>query len=203
MNPSPRPLPLTFYAGETVSVARNLIGCLLWRRIGRKVLCTRIVETEAYLGANDPASHARGGHRSPRNESMYLSAGHAYVYFTYGMHYCLNVVTAEEGVGEALLIRAAEPVLGIATMRSRRIKARADRDLTNGPAKLCQAIGVDRSLDGASLRGQELFVTKRDRAIADDEIQVSARIGIDYAGEAVSWPLRFYLSESDYVSRRR
>ena len=118
-------LPRSFFLHDTVSVARSLLGCVLWRKLdsGEK-LAARIVETEAYLGANDAASHVRRGLRSPRNESMYLEGGHAYVYFTYGMHFCMNVVTQESDIAEAVLLRAAEPLRGIELMRERRLKAR-------------------------------------------------------------------------------
>lgn len=199
----PRPLPASFFQGETVLIARALLGCILWRRLGNETLAVRIVETEAYLGANDPASHARGGLRSKRNEAMYLPGGHAYVYFTYGMHYCVNVVTAEDGIAEAVLLRAGEPVTGIDEMRWRREAARKDTDLTNGPAKLCQALAIDRGLDGASLRGPDLVLTSRDRPLRDDEIGVSRRIGVDYAGEAAAWPLRFFVKGNRCVSKAR
>ena len=191
----PRKLPLSFYLDDTVSVARALLGCLLWRRINNELLCARIVETEAYLGANDLASHARRGLRSARNASMYLEGGHAYVYFTYGMHWCMNVVTQEADIAEAVLLRGAEPVHGVESMRKRRPAAKRDRDLMNGPGKLCAALGIDRALDGVSLRSDELFLTGRDISVADSDIAVSPRIGIDNAGEAMHWPLRFYLHE--------
>jgi DNA-3-methyladenine glycosylase len=199
----PRPLPASFFVGETVLVARALIGCLLWRRDGEERMAVRIVETEAYLGANDPASHARGGLRSQRNESMYLQGGHAYVYFTYGMHFCLNVVTAEDGIAEAVLIRAGEPLVGIESMRARRPAAKSDLMLTSGPARLCQALGIDRALDGVSFKGPEMVLTKRDRRIEDDQIGVTPRVGVDYAGDAAAWPLRFFLQGSAFVSRTR
>ena len=126
-------LPHELYLQDTVTVARALLGCVLWRRIGRELLGARLVEVEAYLGANDMASHARRGLRSARNESMYLGGGHAYVYFTYGMHWCMNVVTQEADIAEAVLLRAAEPVQGIESMRARRPKAKRDVDLMNGP----------------------------------------------------------------------
>src|SRR5947207_842749 len=141
-------LPHEFYLQDTVTVARALLGCVLWRRVGRELLAARLVEVEAYLGANDMASHARRGLRSARNESMYLGGGHAYVYFTYGMHWCMNVVTQEADIAEAVLLRAAEPVQGIESMRARRPKAKRDVDLMNGPGKLCSALAIDRALDG-------------------------------------------------------
>ncbi len=196
-------LPADFYQHDTVSVARDLLGCVLWRRIDGLLLGARIVETEAYLGANDAASHARGGLRSSRNASMYLRGGHAYVYFTYGMHWCMNVVTQDEGIAEAVLLRAAEPVTGIEEMRERRVKAKRDPDLMSGPGKLCMALGVDRSLDGERLDGSRLYMTRRDIDVLEDDIVVSPRIGIDNSGEAAHWPLRFYLRGNANVSRPR
>lgn len=200
----PRKLPKSFYFDDTVSVARALLGCVLWRRLEHgELLAARIVETEAYLGANDMASHARRGLRSPRNESMYLAGGHAYVYFTYGMHWCLNVVTQEADLAEAVLLRAAEPVRGVESMRERRPKAKKDWGLMNGPGKICMALGIDRALDGESLRGETLWLTGRDVEVPEQEIAVSPRIGIDNSGDAAAWPLRFYLRGHRHVSAYR
>jgi DNA-3-methyladenine glycosylase len=194
-------LPRSFYLQDTVTVARSLLGCVLWRHAGNALMAARLVEVEAYLGANDSASHARRGLRSARNESMYLAGGHAYVYFTYGMHWCLNVVTAEGDIAEAVLLRAAEPLRGIETMRERRPKAKRDRDLTNGPGKLCSAMAVDKSLDGEPLNGKTLWLTGRDVDVSEDDIAVSHRIGVENSGEAAAWPLRFFLRGNLYVSR--
>ena len=197
-------LPKTFFLGDTVSVARSLLGCVLWHRTETSLLAARIVETEAYLGANDMASHARRGLRSARNESMYLEGGHAYVYFTYGMHWCMNVVTQEADLAEAVLLRAAEPVRGIELMRERRPKAKNDRELMNGPGKICMAMDIDRRLDGERLDGSTLFITARDIDVAEDDIAVSPRVGVDGAGVPASiWPLRFYLREHKHVSPHR
>jgi DNA-3-methyladenine glycosylase len=195
-----RRLPRDFYLQDTVTVARDLLGCMLWRKRGRDLLGARLVETEAYLGANDMASHARRGLRSARNESMYLEGGHAYVYFTYGMHWCLNVVTQEADIAEAVLLRAAEPVKGIDVIRTLRPKAKRDFDLMNGPGKLCAALDVDKDLDGEPLDGSRLYITGRE---ADVEIGVSPRIGIDNSGDAAHWPLRFFVRGNRYVSGRR
>ena len=199
----PDKLPPEFFLQDTVTVARELLGCVLWRKIGRTVLAGRIVETEAYLGANDAASHARRGLRSERNASMYLGGGHAYVYFTYGMHWCLNVVTQEEDIAEAVLLRAIEPVKGIEAMRKRRPKAKRDFDLTNGPGKICMAMDIDRRLDGERLDGERLYLTARDVDLAESDIAVSPRIGIDNSGEAATWPLRFFIRGNRYVSAYR
>lgn len=197
-------LPRSFFLHDTVSVARALLGCVLWRKLdsGEK-LAARIVETEAYLGANDAASHVRRGLRSPRNESMYLEGGHAYVYFTYGMHFCMNVVTQEADIAEAVLLRAAEPLRGIELMRERRPKARGDHQLMNGPGKICMAMDIDRRLDGTSLRGDALWLTGRDIEIDDAAIAVSPRVGVENSGDAAAWPLRFYLRGNRNVSPHR
>lgn len=199
----PRKLPRSFYFDDTVSVARALLGCVLWRRIGDEILAARIVETEAYLGANDLASHARRGLRSARNESMYMAGGHAYVYFTYGMHWCMNVVTQEADLAEAVLLRGAEPLHGIESIRKRRPAAKRDHDLMNGPGKLCAALGIDKALDGVALNSDVLFLTGRNIVVHDDDIAVSPRVGVDNAGEAAYWPLRFYLRASRHVSPHR
>ena len=196
-------LPRDFYLQDTVTVARALLGCILWRRLGKQLLAARIVETEAYLGANDGASHARRGLRSPRNESMYLHGGHAYVYFTYGMHFCMNVVTQEADIAEAVLLRGAEPLQGIDVIRKHRPKAQRDFDLMNGPGKLCAAMRIDRKLDGEPLDGDTLFITRRDVEIREEDIAVSPRIGVDGAGDAAAWPLRFYLRGNRFVSGKR
>lgn len=196
-------LPREFYLHDTVLVARALLGCVIVRRLERQTLSARIVETEAYLGANDSASHARRGLRSARNESMYLTGGHVYVYFTYGMHYCMNVVTQEAGVAEAVLLRAAQPLRGMEMIRQRRPKARRELDLMNGPGKLCAALGIDRALDGVPLDGPTLFIKPRDIVVAEDDIAVSARIGVEGSGEAANWPLRFFLAGNRYVSAYR
>ncbi|MGH9457753.1 MAG: DNA-3-methyladenine glycosylase [Thermoanaerobaculia bacterium] len=198
-----RPLPKSFYRGEPVAIARALLGCVLQRRVDGDLLTARIVETEAYLGANDPASHARRGLRSQRNESMYLPGGHAYVYFTYGMHYCLNVVTGEADVAEAVLLRAAQPLEGIERIRRNRPKTRREFDLLSGPGRLCMGLEIDRALDGVSFASEELSIAARDTDLAEDDIAVSPRVGVEGAGEAAVWPLRFFLAGNRYVSMPR
>lgn len=195
-----KPLPRSFYLQDTVSVARNLLGCVLWRRIGRTELAATIVETEAYLGSNDPAAHTRRGLRTPRVESMYLEGGHAYVYFTYGMHFCLNVVTQEADLAEAVLIRAAQPLKGLEIMQKNRPRARREFDLMSGPGKLCMAMHIDRELDGERLDGKKLWLASGESETAGEDIMVTPRIGIDGSGQAAHWPLRFFLGGNRYVS---
>lgn len=198
-----KPLPRSFYEGDTVTIARDLLGCVLWRRLDDELLSARIVETEAYLGANDPASHARNALRSARNASMYLPGGHAYVYFTYGMHFCMNVVTGEEDIAEAVLLRAAQPLEGLETIRKNRPKAKREPDLLNGPGKLCMGLAINREHDGTPLDSETLFISSRDIPVAEDDIAVTPRVGIDNSGEAAHWPLRFFLAGNRYVSPTR
>jgi len=199
----PDKLSREFYLQDTVTVARALLGCVLRRRLGREQLAARIVEVEAYLGANDAASHARRGLRSERNQSMYLEGGHAYVYLSYGMHWCLNVVCQEADVAEAVLLRAAVPLKGIESMRKRRPKAKNDYELMNGPGKICAALAVDKLCDGEPLDGDRLWITERDIDVPEADIAVSKRIGVDNSGDAAHWPLRFFLHGNRYVSAYR
>lgn len=191
-----------FYRQDTVSLSRALLGCVLHRTIGGETLSGMIVETEAYLGANDPASHARRGLRSARNESMYKHGGHAYVYFTYGMYHCMNVVAGESDIAEAVLLRALQPLSGLDRMRANRPTAKRDRDLCNGPGKLCMAMQIDRELDGVALDREPLWLTGRIETVDEEAIGVSPRIGIDGSGDAAAWPLRFFLKGNPCLSRR-
>ena len=169
-----------FYERDTLKVARALLGKKLVRQIKGGELSGIIVETEAYCGEADTACHAHRG-KTPRNTIMFGEPGHAYVYFTYGMHYMLNLVTEEEGNPCAVLIRAVLPLTGIAQMEARR-KRKGD-DLTNGPAKLCQAFDIDKSLNGWDLTlGKELWVEDY-KTIPAGSILATPRIGIDYAME--------------------
>ena len=199
-----RPLPLSFYRRPAEIVARDLLGRFLVRDLEGERLVLRLVEVEAYLGAPDRASHAWDGRRTPRNESLYLPGGHAYVYFIYGMHYCLNAVTGEAGVGSAVLLRAGEPVAGEERMAENRGWTRKLRpgDLAGGPGKICQALAIARELDGAPLDQPPLYIVKGE-PVAAEEIVASPRIGVDYAGEAALWPLRFSVRGHPHVSRPR
>lgn len=197
-----RPLPTSFYRRPAEAVARDLLGRYVVRELEGERLVLRLVETEAYLGAPDRASHAWGGRRTPRNESLYLPGGHAYVYFIYGMHFCLNAVTGEADIGSAVLLRAGEPVEGEERMRANRSWVRAPRpgDLAGGPGKLCQALAIGRDLDGVPLDRPPLYIT-RGKPVPDEEIVAGPRIGVDYAGEAAAWPLRFTVRGHRHVSK--
>ena len=193
-----RPLPPGFYARDTVVVAQALLGQLLVSEVGGRRCLARIVETEAYVGPHDPACHAAGWRRTPRTEVLYRPPGLAYVYFTYGMHWCLNVVTEPEGYPAAVLLRAAEPLEGLATMRRRRGRV-PDRALAAGPARLTQALGIDRRLNGHDLASPPLWIAAG-RPVPARRIVAGPRVGIRVA---VDWKLRFYARDDPWVSRRR
>jgi DNA-3-methyladenine glycosylase len=186
-------------------VARDLLGAILVRRSAADETTTgMIVEVEAYCGAKDLAAHSARGRRTARNEVMYGPGGHAYVYFIYGMYHCLNVVTRGEGVAEAILIRAAAPLGGVAAMRARRgadERVPADR-LARGPGNLCRAFAIDRSDNGLDLTDSALTIHEG-RPIAARDVARTPRIGIDYAGAWISKPWRFIVADHPAVSGPR
>ena len=186
---------------DTIAVARDLLGKLLVvpDSHGNRVT-GMIVETEAYLGVEDRAAHSYGGRRTARTEATYALGGHVYVFFVYGMYYQLNVVTGAADHPTVVLIRAVEPVEGVEIMRERRGPMK-DKNLTSGPGKLCIAFGVDKTLNGADLLGERIWLEEY-RQIADDEIAAGKRIGIDYAGEDKDHPWRFWIKGNPYVSRK-
>lgn len=193
----------SFYAREDVlAVARELLGkrLVVPAPTGERV-SGRIVEVEAYCGVGDRASHAFGGRRTPRTETMYARGGVAYVYFVYGMHHQFNVVTGKEGVPHAVLVRALEPTEGVELMQRRR-PARDERELTSGPGKLCQALGIDRTYNGADLLGRRVWVEEAESLLTDEEIASGARIGVAYAGVDALKPWRFWVKGSEYISRK-
>lgn len=195
------PLPRDFFARDTLQVARDLLGQVLVRVLDGERLSGRIVEVEAYIGEDDLASHARFG-RTARNEAMYGPPGHAYVYQIYGLHHCLNIVTGPEGFPAAVLIRALEPLEGLERMRQRR----GTQDLlllTAGPARLCQAMGIDRRLDKADMCAPDavLFV-ETGVSIPDHQVATGPRVGVRGDQRARTAPWRFYVRGHPCVSRR-
>lgn len=189
------PYPPAFYDRATADVARDLLGAVLECRADGVVTRGRIVEVEAYLGAHDAACHAAVG-LTPRNRHLHGPPGIAYVYRIYGLHWCVNAVTREEGHGSAVLLRALAPLEGIAAMRQRRGDV-PDRELANGPGKLCQALGISGAHDGVRLDRGPLRL-RPGLPVPDGLVLVTPRIGITRAAE---WPLRFCLAGDPHVSR--
>jgi DNA-3-methyladenine glycosylase len=194
-------LPRKFYlSDDTIQLARKMLGKLLVvpHERGNR-MSGMIVETEAYLGIEDKAAHSYGSRRTARNEVTYGPGGHAYVFFVYGMYHQLNFVTGPAEHPHVVLIRAVEPVEGIEVMRARRGPMK-DRNLTSGPGKLCIAFAIDRTLNGADLTGDRIWLEDR-RSFADEEISAGKRVGIDYAAECAEMPWRFWVKDNQFVSK--
>ncbi|HLP84802.1 MAG TPA: DNA-3-methyladenine glycosylase [Phycisphaerales bacterium] len=189
-----------FLSRPAERVARELLGCVLVREIDGQRVAGRIVETEAYLGVKDAGAHSFGGRRTPRVEAMYMQAGTAYVYFTYGMHYCMNVVCGAVDEPVAVLIRALEPTEGVDAMRVRRKNAKRERDLCSGPAKLCQAMGIGPELNKHDLlAGREMWLEVGE-ALPAKMVAKAARIGLGTESVWKTKPLRFLERGNPHVS---
>ena len=193
-------LPRSFYSRPALDVASDLLGKVLVRRIGRKDLSGKIVETEAYVGPHDLACHASKGH-TPRTSIMFGPAGYAYVYMIYGFYFCLNVVTEAVGYPSAVLIRAVEPLENVDLMRRRRKNPAREIDIGSGPGKLCMAMSIDKKLNGADLLGNTIWI--EDRQYEPGIIETTPRVGVDYAGEFKDQPWRFFVAGNPHVSRVR
>ena len=191
-----RVLPQSFYDRETEIVAREMLGTVLECETGDGVARGIIVETEAYLGEHDLACHAAAG-RTARTEHLYGPPGISYVYFIYGMYWCFNAVTRAEGEPSAVLVRALEPVDGLTLMHKRRPRIKNDVELTNGPGKLCTALGITGAMTGKSLQRKPIVI-REGAGVADNDVEVTTRIGIT---KSADWPLRFIIRGNKYVSR--
>lgn len=191
-----RALPRDFYARDTELVARDLLGAVLECETSEGRASGIIVETEAYLGEHDEACHAAVG-RTARTEALYGPPGNSYVYFIYGMYWCFNTVTRDEGLPSAVLVRALEPLDGIPLMKRRRPHAHKVTDLTNGPGKLCAALGITGSMSSKPLQRKPLLIKEGER-IDDDRVRITTRIGITRAAD---WPMRWIVDGNPFVSR--
>jgi len=186
-----------FYNRPTLTIAKDLLGKYLVRKVGRKELAAKIVETEAYIGPKDKAAHAYGGKVTNRNKVVYLEGGHAYIYLCYGINWMLNLVTKKEGIPECVLIRAVEPLLENYKDPKQHIQ------LANGPGKLCRWLKLDKTLNEEDLVDSKKFwLEDRGEEIKKSQIVASKRIGIDYAGSWADKPWRFYLKDNLFVSRK-
>jgi DNA-3-methyladenine glycosylase len=191
-----RALPRAFYERDTEIVSREMLGTVLECETDDGIASGIIVETEAYLGEHDLACHAAAG-RTARTEALYGPPGTSYVYFIYGMYWCFNAVTRAEGLPSAVLVRAVEPLDGIALMHKRRPRVKSDIELTNGPGKLCTALGISGSLSGKSLQRKPVLIREGER-VPDELVEVTTRIGITRCAD---WPLRWIVRGNRFVSR--
>lgn len=189
-------MPRDFYERETEIVARNMLGAVIECDTAEGPASGVIVETEAYLGEHDLACHAAAG-RTARTEALYGPPGTSYVYFIYGMYWCFNAVTRAEGLPSAVLVRALEPLDGISLMHKRRPRIKSDVDLTNGPGKLCTALGLAGSMSGKSLQRQPLVI-RQGEPVSNERVEVTTRIGITRSAD---WPLRWIVKGNRFVSK--
>ena len=191
----------SFFIKETALAAEKLLGSVLVRRSkDGSVLKGKIVETEAYLGLNDSSCHSYQGRRTNRTQVMYREGGCSYVYFTYGMHYCFNIITAGKNQPEAVLIRSLEPLKGISIMQKNRNQTEI-KNLTSGPAKLCQALNIDKQLNGVDLCNSNMIYLEKGKAVSPRLITTVPRVGLSENQDACFWPLRFYIQNSPFISR--
>ncbi|MEO8887094.1 MAG: DNA-3-methyladenine glycosylase [Mucilaginibacter sp.] len=195
-------LPLSFYQGnDVVSISSNLLGKYLFTCIDGVITGGYIVETEAYNGVIDRASHAFGNRLTPRTKTMFEHGGIAYVYLCYGIHEMFNVVTSVEGQPHAVLIRAINPTDGLDIMQYRRNMPVIKPTITSGPGSVAKALGITRNINGISLQSDVLWIEDRGLTFADTEIAAVPRVGVDYAGTDAHLPYRFYVKGNKYVSR--
>jgi DNA-3-methyladenine glycosylase len=193
-------LPLSFYLrSDVLKISKELLGKVLVTNWNGEYASGRIVETEAYEGETDRASHASKG-RTPRTEVMFGEGGSAYVYLCYGIHQMFNIVTSREGIPHAILIRAVEPIEGVDIMLERTGKKKPDHTLTRGPGNVGKAFGFHTSQCGVSLISDELYIADDGFKVTEDTIGASPRIGVDYAGAHAEWHYRFFIKGNKYVS---
>lgn len=190
-----------FQSENVVNLAKFLLNKYLISQVGQKTSITQIVETEAYRAPDDKACHAYQNKKTNRTKTMFLKGGVSYIYLCYGIHNMLNVVTAPKGKAHAILIRAVQPITGIDIIQQRRTDTKG-YNLTNGPGKLCQALGIDRSLDAMELYKRDSKIWLGDnKNLNDNDIESGARVGISYAEECAMWPWRFKIKDNKWTSK--
>jgi len=197
-------VPLSFYnRTDVVAIAREMVGKIVVTHINGRLTSGRIVETEAYVGISDKASHSYGGRRTARNEHMYSPAGTVYIYVCYGMHQMLNIVTNKENIPDAVLIRAIEPIEGLDVMSERTGKNPEDPSITRGPGNVGKALGIYKHHSGLHLTDHEVYLVDDGFIYHETEIRAGKRIGVDSAGDDALLPYRFYVKGNTYVSAKR
>lgn len=197
-------LPLSFYQQpDVIEISQQLIGKVLCTKIGEQSITSGIItETEAYRGYDDKASHASGGKRTLRTETMYRTGGISYIYLCYGIHHLFNVVTNKADKADAVLIRAIKPLEGNEIMLQRRNASRMEPALTAGPGRLTQALGITTAFDTIDLTASTIWIEDRGHSFSKQEIKATPRIGVDYAGEHARRPWRFLIQDSSWVSQK-
>lgn len=195
-------LPLSYYSNQDVLfLAKDLLGKVIFTEIDGNITAGIIVETEAYFGIQDKASHAYGGRRTDRTETLYSHGGISYVYLCYGIHHLFNVVTSVENDPHAVLIRATEPLIGKEIMESRRNMPASKAAISSGPGSAAKALGIDRTFNQKDLSGSEIWIENHNTQYSLDKIESGPRVGVAYAGEDALLPWRFWIKGNKYVSK--
>ncbi|SIS69649.1 DNA-3-methyladenine glycosylase [Chryseobacterium ureilyticum] len=195
-------LPLSYYSNQDVLfLAKDLLGKVIFTEIDGNITAGIIVETEAYFGIQDKASHAYGGRRTDRTETLYNHGGISYVYLCYGIHHLFNVVTSVENDPHAVLIRAIEPLIGKEIMESRRNMPASKAAISSGPGSAAKALGIDRTFNQKDLSGSEIWIENHNTQCSLDKIESGPRVGVAYAGEDALLPWRFWIKGNKYVSK--
>lgn len=197
-------VPQSFYErADVVTITGELLGKIVVTNFSNMLTAARITEAEAYNGPFDKAAHSYNNRRTKRTEVMYAGGGAAYIYLCYGIHQMFNIVTNQPGIPNAILIRALEPIAGIETMLARSNKNNHGFDLTRGPGNVAKALGLNTSHTGISLQSEELYIADDGFSYTENEIAVTARIGVDYAAEDALLPYRFIVKGNKYVSGKK
>ncbi|MDD4869982.1 MAG: DNA-3-methyladenine glycosylase [Kiritimatiellae bacterium] len=191
-----------FTRPDVIQISRELLGKYLFTKIGKSIITGgMIVETEAYAGPEDRASHAHGNRRTKRTEPMFHRGGIAYVYLCYGMYPLFNIVTNVENIPHAILVRAIQPTYGTAVILKRRNKTKLDRSVAGGPGALCKALGINLGHNGEKLTGRNIWLEDRDCILKTSQIVASPRVGVDYAGSHAKRPWRFRIKNNPWTSK--
>lgn len=187
---------------DVIFLARNLLGKILFTKKNGEITAGIITETEAYFGEEDKASHAYGGKRTLRTEAMFQTGGFSYIYLCYGIHHLFNIVVSGENDPKSVLVRAVEPFEGLSFIESRRNRHTSDKTISSGPGSVCKALGIDMTFNQKPLNGEEIWIEDSGLEYSPGEIVATPRIGVAYAGEHAFLPLRFYLKNNSYISKK-
>lgn len=194
--------PRYYQNPDVIFLAQDLLGKILFTQKNGEITAGIITETEAYFGTEDKASHAYGGRRTLRTEAMFQTGGFSYIYLCYGIHHLFNIVVSEENDPKSVLVRAVEPFEGLPVIESRRKRPASDKMISSGPGSVCKALGIDMTFNKKPLTGEEIWIEDSGLQYSQDDIASAPRIGVAYAGEHALLPLRFYLKNNRYVSKK-
>lgn len=194
--------PEYFQNKDVIFLAQDLLGKILFTKKNGEITAGIITETEAYFGEEDKASHAYGGRRTLRTEAMYQPGGYSYIYLCYGIHHLFNIVVSLKNDPKSVLIRSVEPYQGFSVIENRRNRSSSDKSISSGPGSVCKALGIDMTFNRKPLTGEDIWIEDSGLQYRTEDIASTPRIGVAYADEHAQLPLRFYLKNNRYVSKK-